>query len=85
MNERIVLASSQDQRAVVAYQLVDPLSESSSADDQEVSAPSDPVAYQEITMESIQNLFLDQIHVSLFSSFLICGTLVGIALFRRLK
>lgn len=85
MNERIVLASSQDQRAVVAYQLVDPLSESSSADDQEAPASSDPVAYQEISMESIQNLFLDQIHVSLFCSFLICGTLVGIALFRRLK
>lgn len=37
---------------------------------------------QEITIEVIQSIALDQMHVSLFGSFLICGTLVGLALLR---
>lgn len=37
---------------------------------------------QEITIEVVQDLVLDQIHVNLFGSFLICGTLVGLAILR---
>ena len=37
---------------------------------------------QEITIDVIESIALDQMHVSLFGSFLICGTLVGLALLR---
>ena len=37
---------------------------------------------QEITIEIIESIALDQIHVDLFGSFLVCGTLIGLALLR---
>lgn len=39
---------------------------------------------QEITIEIIESIALDQMHVYLFGSFLVCGTLVGLALFGRI-
>ena len=37
---------------------------------------------QEITIEVIESIALDQIHANLFGSFLVCGTLIGLALLR---
>ena len=37
---------------------------------------------QAITIEIIESIALDQIHVDLFGSFLVCGTLIGLALLR---
>lgn len=39
---------------------------------------------QEITIEVIQEIAMDQIHADLFGSFLVCGTLVGLALLRKI-
>ena len=35
-----------------------------------------------ITMEDLQSIGLDIVHADLFGSFLICGTLIALALFR---
>lgn len=39
---------------------------------------------QEITIEVIQDLTWGQIHADLWGSFLICGTLIGLALWRNI-
>lgn len=39
---------------------------------------------QEITIEVIQEIAMDLIHADLFGSFLVCGTLVGLALLRKI-
>ena len=39
---------------------------------------------QEITIEVIQDLTWGQIHADLWGSFLICGTLIGLALLRNI-
>ena len=39
---------------------------------------------QEITIEVIQDLAWGQIHADLWGSFLICGTLIGLALWRNI-
>ena len=39
---------------------------------------------QEITIEVIQDLTWGQIHAELWGSFLICGTLIGLALLRNI-
>ena len=36
-----------------------------------------------VSVEVLQGMTSDIVHANLFGSFLICGTLVGIALFRR--
>ena len=36
-----------------------------------------------VSVEVLQDMTSDIVHANLFGSFLICGTLVGIALFRR--
>lgn len=36
-----------------------------------------------VGVEDLQGMTLDIVHANLFGSFLICGTLVGIFLFRR--
>lgn len=48
-----------------------------------------PVVYETtgtvVTFEEYQGLALDMIHADLFGSFLVCGTLVGIALLWRFR
>lgn len=38
---------------------------------------------QSITLQDLQQISLDNIHASLFGSFLLCGVVVACALFRR--
>lgn len=41
------------------------------------------LAVSVMTVQDVQQMQSDLIHVSLFGSFLICGTLIGCTLFRR--
>ena len=37
-----------------------------------------------ISLEDIQSVVLDNVHASLFGDFLVCGTLIGLALLRNI-
>lgn len=54
-----------------------------------VETGSETVVYttvgESVTYEQFQGLAMDMIHVDLFGSFLVCGTLAGIALLWRFR
>ena len=54
------------------------------ADDWSVTEGTEPTEESEaITIQVIQDIGSDIVHVNLFGSFLICGTLIGLALWRK--
>ena len=65
-----------------------PEAETSLPSETEAAAPGDgPVAEETVavvTVEAIQAVGYDIVHANLFGSFLICGTLVGLALWRKI-
>ena len=40
--------------------------------------------YSVVTVDDLQSVTADIVHADLFGAFLICGTLIGLALFRRI-
>ena len=53
-------------------------------DDWSVTEGTDPTEETEaISIQVIQDIGSDIVHVNLFGSFLICGTLIGLALWRK--
>ena len=53
-------------------------------DDWTVTEGTEPTEEVEtITIQAIQDIGSDIVHVNLFGSFLICGTLIGLALWRK--
>ena len=53
-------------------------------DDWSVTEGTEPTEETEaITIQMIQDIGSDIVHVNLFGSFLICGTLIGLALLRK--
>ena len=58
--------------------------ETSPSDDWAVTEGTEPTEEVEtITIQVIQDIGSDIAHVNLFGSFLICGTLIGLALWRK--
>ena len=51
---------------------------------EEISEETVAMELQTVTLVDFQQGVSDICHVSLFSSFLLCGTLIGLALFRRI-
>ena len=57
----------------------------SSAEAAETGAPEETIATVEVTtVEIIETVGSDIVHASLFGSFLLCGTLIGLALLRNI-
>ena len=89
MNEETT-ASSEIVSDLVAEPVTEPVQTEAAASDlqldlnEEVYEETIAVELQTVTLVDFQQGVSDICHVSLFGSFLLCGTLIGLALFRRI-
>lgn len=51
--------------------------------DGSVTEPTEAAQVEMITIQEVQAIGSDIVHTSLFGSFLICGTLIGLAILRK--
>ena len=80
-----------DETVLAPEEATDPVSEPvTSPDETEAAASGDGSVTQEtqvietITIQDVQAIGSDIVHTSLFGSFLICGTLIGLAILRKI-
>ena len=57
--------------------------EAAEVDDWSVTEATEAVEVETITIQEVQSIGSDIVHSSLFGSFLICGTLIGLAILRK--
>lgn len=57
--------------------------EATEVDDRTVTEATETVLVETITIQEVQSIGSDIAHSTLFGSFLICGTLIGLAILRK--